>query len=534
MINWGSTEDCEINVNPEDLPNFKLTKEIEGNEDGSAPGQTANPKEIARNFIVELQKALNERRVDDLFYIYDRKFNKLSEQHFKNQHWPPVHEIEEADEDLEIDLNTNYLYTELCYRHAYARLQGSQITLDVRLKSYANYLQIFETVLIGKEDIPLPIQWIWDIEDEFLYQYQAFCNFRAKMRDTEDSNYQLLMTTNEDVWNLEKIKWVFTSLIEKSKIIKAGKNQLEEVGAQTKTFQYFGYFALVCLLRLHVQCCEYEAGLKAIEPIEFKKLNIFSKAFPCLITLFYYSGFCYLMSKRYKEAVKIFEAIISSYIKYKQFFSKSFQAEAMSKLNDKMLNLLAVALKFYNIPLEENVSSLLKERLAEKLDKLNKYDVAAFNDCFGYGCPKLIPPLLNKEHLKTYGFDRNLMETMNQQKDLLVQEFQKIQQLNNLDGVLKLYSSIKLDKLAKVMKLTPEKLKDLINLYIERSNANLKDNMFEQTIVRKFIESVPKIDLVNDKDVIKINETIGKANFSKIFVKNMNKLEEMMKEIQML
>jgi len=84
------------------------------------------------------------------------------------------------------------------------------------------------------------------------------------------------------------------------------------------------------------------------------------------------------------------------------------------------------------------------------------------------------------------------------------------------------------------MKLTPEKLKDLINLYIERSNINLKDNPFEQTIVRKFIESVPKLDLAIDNDVIKITETIGKANFSKIFIKNMNKLEEMMKEIQML
>jgi len=327
---------------------------------------------------------------------------------------------------------------------------------------------------------------------------------------------------------------LFTSLIEKSKIIKAGKNALEDIGPNTKTFQYFGYFSLVCLLRLHVQCCEYDAGLKAVEPIEFKKLNIFSKAFPCLITLFYYAGFCYLMSKRYKESVKIFEAISSSYIKYKQFFSKSFQAEAMNKLSDKMLNLLAVSLKFYNVPLEENVSSLLKERLQDKLEKLNKYDVASFNDCFSYGCPKLIPPLLNKEHIKTYGFDKNLMEIMNQQKDILLGEFQKIQQLNNLDGVLKLYSSIKLDKLAKVMKLTPEKLKDLINLYIERSNVNLKDNPFEQTIVRKFIESVPKIDLAIDNDVIKISESIGKANFSKIFIKNMNKLEEMMKEIQML
>jgi len=240
------------------------------------------------------------------------------------------------------------------------------------------------------------------------------------------------------------------------------------------------------------------------------------------------------MSKRYKESVKIFEAIISSFIKYKQFFSNSFQAEAMNKLSEKMLNLLAVALKFYHIPLDENVSSLLKERLQEKLDKLNKYDVGSFNDCFSYGCPKLIPPLINKEHIKTYGFDRNLMETMNQQRDLLLGEFQQIQQLNNLDGVLKLYSSIKLDKLAKVMKLTPDKLKDLINLYIERSNVNLRDNLFEQTIVRKFIESVPKIDLVIENDVIKISESIGKANFSKIFIKNMTKLDEMMQEIQML
>ena len=206
----------------------------------------------------------------------------------------------------------------------------------------------------------------------------------------------------------------------------------------------------------------------------------------------------------------------------------------MSKQADKMLNLLAISLKFYQIPLDENVTSLMKEKLGERLEKLSKYDANAFNDLFGYGCPKLTPLIQNTEHFKNFGFDRNITETMNQQRDKLLPEFQKIQQLNNLDGVLRLYSSIKLDKLAKVMRLTLEQLKDLINLYIERNNINVNDNLFEQTIVRKFIETVPKIDLVIENDVIKINETVGKTNFSKIFIKNITKLEEMMQEIYTL
>jgi len=353
------------------------------------------------------------------------------------------------------------------------------------------------------------------------------------MRDEEVAGYQFLIGTNEEIWSQEKVKSVFTSLAEKSKVIKGGKT-LEDFGPSTKILQIFGYFSLVCLLRLHVLNVDYNAALKAVEPIEFRKINIFTKAFPCLITLFYYTGFCYLMTKRYKESVKIFEAVLSSYIKYKQFFSKSFQADAMNKQCDKMLNLLAIALKFYQTPLDENVTSLLKERLGEKLEKLAKYDTNIFNDCFSYGCPKLIPPILNKEHIRTYGFDRNIMDTMNQQRDILYAEFQRIQQLNNLDGVLRLYSSIKLDKLAKVMRLTPDQLKELITLYVERNNVNVKDNAFEQTIVKKLIESVPKIDLVMEKDIIKINEQVGKANFTKIFIKNMTKLEEMMQEIQTL
>ena len=99
--------------------------------------------------------------------------------------------------------------------------------------------------------------------------------------------------------------------------------------------------------------------------------------------------------------------------------NRLFQADALSKQADKMHNLLIISLQFYLIPLVENVT-LMKEKLGEKLEKISKYDINSLNDSFIYGCPKFIPSIQNKEQIKTMGFDRNIMEIMNQQKDILL------------------------------------------------------------------------------------------------------------------
>ena len=96
-INWLSSEETEITINPEDLPNFKLAKDVDPTEEIKNVGDhtaNVNTKEIAKNFIVDLQNALRQKRVDDLFFLCDHKFNRLSEQHFKNALWPTVQEIE--------------------------------------------------------------------------------------------------------------------------------------------------------------------------------------------------------------------------------------------------------------------------------------------------------------------------------------------------------------------------------------------------------------------------------------------------------
>jgi len=348
----------------------------------------------------------------------------------------------------------------------------------------------------------------------------------------DDPNLEQYLENKDEIPTLEKVVQSLKQFVEKSKIIKNGK--LEDLGPKPRSLQYFGYFSLVALLRIHVLVCDFDSALKAIEPIDFKRLSVFTKSFPCLFNLFYYAGFAYLMCKRYRESVKLFELILSSFIKYRQFYSKSFQYEAMNKQAEKSLLLLGIALVFYPTNIDETVAANLKEKFSEKLDKINKYDLHTFNESFSYGCPKLIIPIKDENHFHTLGYELNPMESVLQQREILSHEFARIQQLNNLTGVLKLYDNIKQDKLAKVLKITPDGLKDLITLYQGRNNSVLKDVPFEQTILKKLLESVQSLDFKINGDTISVNSTSTKVNFTKLFTRYIKKAEEITHDMEHL
>jgi hypothetical protein len=38
----------------------------------------------------------------------------------------------------------------------------------------------------------LPNQWLWDMVDEFVYQFQSFCQYRAKMKNKTEQEIALL------------------------------------------------------------------------------------------------------------------------------------------------------------------------------------------------------------------------------------------------------------------------------------------------------------------------------------------------------
>ena len=315
-------DENELPINLEDLPNFKLK-----NTESDALPVPTDEMSTAKQFIKDLQALLQAKKSatakDELLNLYDFSFNKISETVFKNNAWPTPQEIEESDENLEFDINTILLYQELCYRHIYARIT-SNFNQEIRVKSWENYLEIFRVIALDREEINIPVLWIYDILDEFIYQFQNACQWRAKIK-AEDSLYQeIINNPTSDFWNLEQIMEILRELIEKSQILKKKDDHyiLEDYGENTRTIHYFGYFSLVSLLRLNILMGKYEEALQIIDPIDFKKLNIYCKAYACYINLFYYTGFAYLMTGRYQETVKIFEALLSFINKYKQFYSK--------------------------------------------------------------------------------------------------------------------------------------------------------------------------------------------------------------------
>ena len=200
----------------------------------------------------------------------------------------------------------------------------------------------------------------------------------------------------------------------------------------------------------------------------------------------------------------------------------------MNKLADKALTLLSLGLLFYPTPINETISAAILKK-GDKAEKLNKSDLTVFNE-FNYGNPRFIVPIKGSEDFKNMGFD-NSSDLMNQQKESLLAGFQDTQQLNNLSCVLKLYSSIKVQKLAKLMTVSEGQLKELIELYQARNKSPPGSNPFEATVVKRLIDSIPQIEIIIEEDNIKINESTTKPDFAKIFFKNMQKIDEMTKEI---
>lgn len=56
------------------------------------------------------------------------------------------------------------------YRHLYAIQQPS---LEARCESWANYTALFGVIIHGNVNMQLPNGWLWDMIDEFVYQFQV-------------------------------------------------------------------------------------------------------------------------------------------------------------------------------------------------------------------------------------------------------------------------------------------------------------------------------------------------------------------------
>jgi translation initiation factor 3 subunit L len=53
-------------------------------------------------------------------------------------------------------------------------------------------LCVLQIILHGNVNMQLPNQWLWDMVDEFIYQFQSFCQYRAKMKARSEEELKQL------------------------------------------------------------------------------------------------------------------------------------------------------------------------------------------------------------------------------------------------------------------------------------------------------------------------------------------------------
>uniref|UniRef100_A0A0G4HRD1 Eukaryotic translation initiation factor 3 subunit L n=1 Tax=Chromera velia CCMP2878 TaxID=1169474 RepID=A0A0G4HRD1_9ALVE len=137
-------------------------------------------------FLRDLYDHVLSRNVEELRILYEQTFNKLTNKFFRSTRWPSIATVEDfyAEQGMDEGLVIT-LYKELFWRHIYSRL-SHQLTWQDRISSWNNYQDLIEFLVdyeAGGESenpITLPSSWVWDILDEFIYQFQTFQIWRQK------------------------------------------------------------------------------------------------------------------------------------------------------------------------------------------------------------------------------------------------------------------------------------------------------------------------------------------------------------------
>ena len=284
--------------------------------------QGDNVSDKARKFIDELDQRIKERDVGKIHELRESRFAEL-----QAAEEVPKPEAVEKKMGLENDNLTMLLYKELHTRHIYSNAKKPEdVKIEEKVDAWSNYLALFDKVLEGSEhgavDFDLPNGWLYDIVDEFVYQLQVYCRYRAERRGQKKDSAEEAEKLREiqkypTIWEPVTVIRYLQRLLARSDIIqvlgqiKLGKATAADVlsPGPMHVQRVWGYFAMVGLLRVHTLMGDYFQALKSVEHIDFtpekEGEKIFKKVQACHITILYYAGFAYMMMRRHYDSVRI-------------------------------------------------------------------------------------------------------------------------------------------------------------------------------------------------------------------------------------
>ncbi|GLC72487.1 hypothetical protein PLESTF_001252900 [Pleodorina starrii] len=485
---------------------------------------------------------IRHRNIPEIESMYEVSFLKLSDRFYKAAPWPEVKYIAEVvDQDHVFCL----LYKEMYFRHLYARCQP---TLRDRCDSWDNYCDLFGLLLTSNVNMQLPNIWLWDMVDEFLYQFQSFCQYRGKVQSMSPEEIENLKKCEvKKVWNTIEVLNILQALVDKSGIVAelegdGGARLCELKGyypQSSNVLRMLGYFSLTGLMRVHCLVGDYYTALKAVYPLNLhERTHLFT---PCIlgahITLFYYGGFSYLMQRRYLDAARCFNAVLLHIYRVKGEYRSSPQFEQILKKNEQMYQLLAICLALCPAAaksLDENVLMQLRERHSENMAAMGRGDIDVYDSLFRDACPKFVtstPPAYDQATTNT-----NQLAFRAQLNSFLL-EVRSQQTLPQLKQYLLLYSSISLTRLAALMDCDEAALRQQL-LCLKNKQRQLKwDGGKDMTAgtwtVASDLEFHIDVDPESGSEMVMVSDTQQVATYAPFLAHHISRFEDIIRDLSL-
>eukprot|EP01113_Clastostelium_recurvatum_P005661 TRINITY_DN1252_c0_g1_i2.p1 TRINITY_DN1252_c0_g1~~TRINITY_DN1252_c0_g1_i2.p1 ORF type:complete len:658 (-),score=213.62 TRINITY_DN1252_c0_g1_i2:83-2056(-) len=517
-----------------------------------------------KNFLLYFQRQVRERNVYEIHSVYEVSWNKFTEKFFKSTPWPGVESIIPIVGEDPLFLT---LYKELYFRHIYSKIGP---TLNNRIESWRTYQELFNYILNSPSpvELDLPNLWVWDIIDEFIYQYQSACQNRTKPRAKFHADERRILSENPEVWSTHGVLHYLTALVAKSGIIGTLEREAKGTAAAAgeggdefskhSLYKMLGYFSIIGLVRVHCMMCDYNLALRTLDPIDLThKRGLFTRVTACHITLYYYLGFTYLMMRRYVDAIKTFTTILLYISRTKQYHTRSYQYESMIKKAEQMYGLLAIAVALCPQRIDENIHQVLREKYGERMTRMQRGDETAFSETFMFCCPKFVNPS-PPDYTVDPPVNSQANETLQTQLRLFMQEVRQQVCIPIVRSYLKLYSTISIPKLAMFLEADDADTRgdsDAVRAYLacfkhkthnlvwagsstttaatHNNNNNANATVGSTPVSSGKVLSSSDVDFyVDGADMVHILDSKVVRRYGEFFIRNVNKFEEILKDIK--
>ena len=440
------------------------------------------------------------------------------------------------------------LYKELFFRHLYAKMTPS---VDDKFDSFQNYVDLFNMLLGLDTSDPafeLPATWLWDMIDEFIYQFQTFHLFRNKVADLTEGEVTMLQD-QPHMWSAQTVIQYLHALVRKAGIDLSKKASEQDPEADGKTispmFKSLGYFSLIGLLRVNALLCDYPSALQSLAPLDLRKhRSLFTSVLSCHVSLYYFMGLSYLMCRRYVDAIKVFCYFLTYTQRNKHVIARSSQVDLVQRRVDQMLGLLGIAYVLSgasnssgsgngdrdsaaNALIDEAIFHDLRDKLDDKLGAMKSGDLGAFESVFGASAPKFLTVCAPK-----YEAAVNVhTDALQSQLRLFLGEVKSRTQINDLYSYLKLFTTISIAKLAVFLHTDEDAT---LALLLKLSHKSRSQRWVGGAPADFVWQQLNEVHFTVVKDTIYVTEQRAARSFGNFFIRQIYKFDDLTRDCKTL